>query len=122
VPGDKNRPVGVKTPRELGGTIKEGKGGDKTQAVALHLISRLPKPLAGYSYHVFLDNLFVSTKMVEYARSLSIAITGTCKDNRGVIQELLDLKKKDKKDVIPWGIRYLFPTENGKVCHIRWKD
>jgi transposase IS4-like protein len=122
IPGDKNGPIGVKTPRELGGTIKEGKGGNKTQAVALHLISRLPKPPVGYSYHVFLDNLFVSTKMVEYARSLGIAVTGTCRDNGGVIQELLDLKKKDKKDMILWGTTYSFPTENGRVCHIGWKD
>ncbi len=101
MPGDKNGPVGVETPRELRGTIKEGKGGNKTQVVALHLISRLPKPPAGYSYYVFLDNLFVSTKMVEYARSIGIAVTGTCRDTGGVIQELLDLKKKDKKDIIP---------------------
>jgi hypothetical protein len=38
--------------------------------------------------------------MVEYARSQGISITGTCRDTRGVIQELLDLKKMDKKDVI----------------------
>jgi hypothetical protein len=100
VPGDKNGPVGVRTPRELGGTIKAGKGGNKTQAVVLHLISRLQKPPPSSSYHVFLDNLFVSTKFVDYARAQGIAITGTCRDTGGVIQELLDLKKSDKKDVI----------------------
>jgi hypothetical protein len=31
MPGDKNGPVGVRIPRELGGTIKAGKGGNKTQ-------------------------------------------------------------------------------------------
>jgi hypothetical protein len=122
VPGDKNGPVGIKTPFELGGTKRAGNGGNKTQAVALHLINRLPKPPLGCSYHVFLDNLFVSTKMVEYARSIGIAVTGTCRDTGGVIQELLDLKKKDKKDVIPWGTTYSFPTASGKVCHIGWKD
>jgi hypothetical protein len=40
----KNGPVGVRTPRELGGTKKAGNGGNKTQAVVLHLIKRLPKP------------------------------------------------------------------------------
>jgi Transposase IS4 len=122
VPGDKNGPVEVRTPRELRGTIKARKGGNKTQAVVLHLIGRLQKPPPGSSYHVFLDNLFVSTKFVDYARAQGIAITGTCRDTGGVIQELLDLKKSDKKDVIKWGTTYSMPTENGKVCHIGWKD
>ena len=100
MPGNKNGPLGVRTPRELRGTVKAGKGGNKTQAVVLHLIKRLPKPPKGSGYHVFLDNLFVSTRMVEYARSQGVGITGTCRDNRGVIQELLDLKKKDKRDII----------------------
>jgi hypothetical protein len=122
VPGQKNGPLGVKTPRELGGTKKAGKGGNKTQVVVLHLVSRLPKPPKGSGYHVFLDNLFVSTRMVEYARSQGVGITGTCRDNGGVIQELLDLKKKDKKDIIKWGETYSMPTLNGKVCQVGWKD
>jgi hypothetical protein len=40
----------------------------------------------------------------------------------GVIQELLDLKKKDKKDIIKWGETYSIPTSNGKVCYVGWKD
>jgi len=66
VPGIKNGPVGVRTPRELRGSIKDRKGGNKTQAVVLHLIGRLQRPLPGFLYHVYLDNLFVSTKFVEY--------------------------------------------------------
>jgi hypothetical protein len=76
----------------------------------------------GCHYHVFLDNLFISIKMVEYARSIGIIVTGTCRDTGGVIQELLDLKKMDKKDVIKWGTTYSFPIKSGKVCHIGWKD
>jgi hypothetical protein len=121
-PGIKNGPVGVRTPRELGGTKKEGKGGNKTQAVVLHLLNRLPKPPQGSGYHVYLDNLFVSTRFVQYARSKGVAITGTCRDTGGVIKELLELKKKDKKDVIPWGETYSMYTPNGEVCHIGWKD
>jgi hypothetical protein len=86
------------------------------------LINKLPKPPLGSGYHVFLDNLFISTRFVEYARSQGIGVTGTCRDNGGVIQELLDLKKKDKKDVIKWGETYSMPTSNGKVCHVGWKD
>jgi len=115
VPGDKNGPVGVRTPRELGGTIKARKGGNKTQAIVLHLIKRLLKPPTGSRYHVFLDNLFVSTKLVEYARAQGIGVTSTCKDNKGVVQELLDFKKLNKKDVIKWGTTYFMLTESGKV-------
>jgi hypothetical protein len=122
MPGDKNKPIGIKTPFELGGTKIAGNGGDKTQLVALHLINRLPKPSPGYNYCVFLDNLFVSIQMVEYTRSIGIAVTGIYKDTGGVIQKLLDLKKKDKKNILPWGTTYSFPTASGKVYYIGWKD
>ena len=69
VPGEKNGPVGVRTPRELGGMIKAGNGGNKTQAVVLHLIKQLPSPPKGFGYHVFLDNLFVFTRFIKYTRS-----------------------------------------------------
>ena len=62
--GDKNGPVGVLTPRELGGT-KAGKGGNKTQATVAHLLGLLPPA----RYHVFLDNLFTSKKLLTYLRS-----------------------------------------------------
>jgi hypothetical protein len=101
IPGDKNGPVNVRTPRELGGTIKAGNGGNKTQAVCLKLLQRLPEPLTGYKYHVLLDNLFTSTKFVAYARDLGFGVTGTCRDNAGIMRDLLALKKSDKKDVIP---------------------
>jgi len=101
VPGEKNGPVGVKTPKELGGTIRDGNRGNKTQAVVLHLINRLPKPPQGSGYHVFLDNLFVSTRFVEYARSQGIGITGTCRERGGINKKLLKLKKEDRRDVIP---------------------
>jgi hypothetical protein len=122
IPGEKNGPLGIKTPRELGGTVRAGKGGNKTQAVVLHLIKRLPEPPQRSGYHVFLDNLFVSTRFVEYARSLGIGITGTCRDKAGVNKELLRLKKEDKKDFIKWGTTFSIPTPTGKVCHVGWKD
>jgi hypothetical protein len=67
VPGDKNSLVRVHTPRELRGTIKAGKGGNKTHVVVLHLIRQLQKPLLSFIYYIFLDNLFVFTKFVKYA-------------------------------------------------------
>ena len=45
VPGEKNGPVRVRTPKELGGTIRDGNRGNKIQVVILHLINRFPKPL-----------------------------------------------------------------------------
>jgi hypothetical protein len=66
VPGNKNSLLGVRTLRELRGTIKVRKRGNKTQVVVLHLIKRLPKPLKGSGYYVFLDNLFISMRIVKY--------------------------------------------------------
>jgi hypothetical protein len=114
--------VGIHTPRELGGTIKAGNSGNKIQAVVLHLIKRLPKPPKGSGYYVYLDNLFVSTRFVQYARSQGVAVTRTYRITSGVIKELLDLQKSDKKDVIPWGETYSMYTSNGEVYHIGWKD
>jgi hypothetical protein len=68
VPRQKNSPLKIKTPRELKRTIKAGKGGNKTQAIVLHLIKRLLKPLKGLSYYVFFNNLFISTRIVKYTR------------------------------------------------------
>jgi hypothetical protein len=122
IPGIKNGPVGVRTPRELRGTIKAENGRNKTQAVVLHLLKRPPKPPEGSGYHVYFNNLLVSTQFIEYARSQGTAVTGTCRDTGGVIKELLNLKKKDKKDVIPWGETYSIHTDSGKVCHSGRKD
>jgi hypothetical protein len=93
--------VGVRTPRELSRTKKARNGGNKTQAVVLYLIKRPPKPPKGSGYHFYLDNLFVSTRFVQYARSQGVTITRTCRTTAGVIQELLELQKQDRKDVIP---------------------
>jgi hypothetical protein len=119
IPGIKNGPVGVRTPRELGGTKKAGNGGNKTQAVVLHLLNRLSKPPQGSGYHVYLNNLFVSIRFVQYARSKGVIVTGTCRDTGGIIKELLDLKKKDKKDIIPWGETHSMYISNREVCHVR---
>jgi hypothetical protein len=96
VPGDKGGPVGVKTPVELGGTRREGKGGNKTQAVALSLVKRLPKK----PYHLWMDNLFTSTRFLELLRKRGYGGTGTCRTNSGVLYELVQMKKDDLNDTI----------------------
>jgi hypothetical protein len=100
VPRIKNGPVRVKIPLELGRIKRAGNSGNKTQAIVLNLIKRLLEPPQGSSYHIYFNNPFVFTRIIKYARSQGIGITSTCKDNKGVIQELLDFKMKDKKDVI----------------------
>jgi hypothetical protein len=64
IPGIKNGPVGVRTSQELGGTKKARNGGNKTQVVVLHLLNYLPEPPQGSGYHIYLDNLFVSTRFI----------------------------------------------------------
>ena len=99
VPGEKNGPVDTRTPRELGGTIRDGNRGNKTQAVVAKLLQRLPNE--GKGTYVFLDNLFTSTKFLLYLRSLSIGATGTCGTTGGIFKRLIEVKKSDKDDHIP---------------------
>jgi len=73
--------------------MKLGKDEKKTQAVAIKLIQSLPSHPEGSSYHVFVDNLSISNKFVEYARKLGIGITGTCRNNAGMVQKLIDMRK-----------------------------
>jgi hypothetical protein len=87
--------------------------------VVLHLLEKLPPA----SYHVTLDNLFVSNKLLEVLRSRGFAATGTCRTNAGVISELIDIKKNDKgPDELPWGTLISMPTASGLVCQMGWKD
>ena len=117
-PGNKFGPVGVETPIELRGSASS-KGGNKTQAVVLHLLEQLPPA----RYHVYLDNLFTSHKLMEVLRSRGFSATGICRTNSGVISELVDLKKNDKgKDELPWGTLISMPTASGLVNQCGWKD
>jgi hypothetical protein len=86
--------------------------------VALKLIESLP----GHGYHIFMDNLFTSTKFFELLRARGFGATRTCCTKSGVVEELVERKKSDKKDVIPWGTKMLCPTPSNKVLQIGWKD
>jgi hypothetical protein len=86
----------VKTPVELGSTKKQGKGGNKSQAMVLLLLERFPRK----GYHVFLDNLFVSTKFFEFLRNRRYGTTSICRINLGVYQDLINIKKGDKNNII----------------------
>ena len=120
-PGSKGGPVGVKTPVELGGN-KHGNGGNKTQAVVVHLLEQLLPSPANTGYHVFIDNLFTSTILLELLRERGFAATGTCRTTAGVVQELVDLKAKSKTKPEPWGTKHLVPTEANTIMQVGWQD
>jgi hypothetical protein len=83
--------VGVRTLRELSRIIRAGNRGNKIQVVVLYLVKRLPKPPKGSGYYIYLNNLFISTRFIQYARSQGVTITGTYRITGGVIKELLNL-------------------------------
>jgi hypothetical protein len=86
----------VKTPVELGSTKKQGKGGNKLQAIVLLLLERFPRK----GYYVFLDNLFVSAKFFEFLRNRGYGATSIYRTNSGVYQDLIDMKKRNKNNTI----------------------
>lgn len=114
-PGESNGPVDTLTPVELGG-IKNGKKGNKTQAVVAKLIGQLPNK--GRGYHLWCDNLFVSTRFLEYMRSqIGCGVTGPARTNAGFLQEILDFKASDKNDKVPWGTKkHLHTADNQASC------
>ncbi|CZS92483.1 uncharacterized protein RAG0_03071 [Rhynchosporium agropyri] len=68
-----------------------------------------------------------SMRMLNMPNTVHIQPTITCplhicRTNTGVIQELLDLKKHDEKDTIPWVTVYCYTTFDGLVSQVGWKD
>jgi len=104
------------TSYELGGSIRDRNRGNKTQAIAVKLIQRLPNE--GKGTYIFVDNLFISTKFALYLRSLNIGVTGTARTKSGIIKRLIDIKKGDKDDYIPWGTIESRYTVNGLLYYI----
>jgi hypothetical protein len=84
----------VKTPVELGGTKRDKNQGNKTQAIAFQLL----ESLLGTGYYCFMDNLFISTRFLEFLRTKGYGATGICRTNTGIISELLEWKQSDKGD------------------------
>ena len=89
-----------------------------TQAVALKLLERLPKK----AYHLWMDNLFTSTRFLEVLADRGYGGTGTCRTSSGVLKELIEFKKSDANDTLAWGTKKSLFTESGKVCQTGWKD
>ena len=106
-------PQGIKVPRPL--------GRNKTAAVVPALLNTLPQAPPG-TYSVTLDNLFTSTKLLVYLSAKGFGARGTARTNAGVHQELIDHKKSDKNDTIPWGTKHLKYVADGAVTQLGWKD
>jgi hypothetical protein len=87
----------------------------------VYLLEQLPA--TKHSYHIYIDNLFTSTKLLKLLQKRGFAAIGTCRTNAGVLSELVELKKKDKgKGEMPWGTLHHMLVESNRVNQIGWKD
>ena len=103
------------------GRIPRALGRNKTAAVVVYFSGTLPEAPPG-TYSVTLDNLFISTKLVAYLRSKGFGARGTARINAGIYKDLLEIKKSDEKDIIPWGATHIRYVADGTVAQIGWKD
>ena len=102
------------------------KGLNLTASVVVRILDILPKDIklgSNPRYHVFLDNLFVSYKLLIELCCRNIRATGTARSNLGVIKDLLELKLMDKKEnTMPWGTLHIRYTLNHQVAQFLLKD
>ncbi|KAL5313157.1 hypothetical protein ACEPPN_018890 [Leptodophora sp. 'Broadleaf-Isolate-01'] len=84
----------------------------------------LPQAGDAAAYHLWLDNLFTSTKFLEYMRKTkNIGISGTTRANAGILEPILKVMAKDaKSSKLPWGTKISLPIDSGLVAQIAWKD
>ena len=74
------------------------------------------KPCEGYG--VMLDNLFTFTKLLIYLSAEGFGAHGTTRINAGVYQDLINFKKSDTNNIIPWGTRHLRYIIDGVVTQL----
>ena len=103
------------------GKIPKPLGKNKTAAVVIYLLKALPEGPPG-TYSVTIDNLFTSTKLFMYLLAEGFGARGTARMNAGVHQDLINYKKSDKNDIIPWGTTHLRYVAEGAVAQMGWKD
>ena len=99
------------------GRVPKPLGRNKTAAVVPALLNTLPQA-PNSSYGVTLDNLFTSTKLLVYLSSIGYGARGTTRTNAGIHKDLLDFKKSDTKDTIPWGTKHWRLVADDKVVQI----
>ena len=98
-----------------------------TAAVVPALLDTLPKPSQPQNtnapYAVTLDNLFSSTKLMNYLWEHDYGARGTANIKGGIHADLVSKKRKDDAtDCIPWGMTEQKFVADGKVCQLMWKD
>ena len=102
-------PVGIKPPKGL----------NKTNAVVVRSLEALPKQ----PYCAWLDNLFVSHKLLTHLRSKGFGAAGTARKNSGIVKKLAVLKESEKgKDIYPWGTVIKEISQDNQVMEMLWKD
>jgi hypothetical protein len=69
-----------------------------TQSVVVSLMNTLPN----MTYHVFLDNLFLSPNLFRVLREQGFAATGTLRLNSGIHHDLMKLKTLDRQGRLMW--------------------
>lgn len=107
--GKKGGPVGVHPPKPL----------NPTNAVVPACLSELKDQ----PYHVWLDNLFISHKLLAYFRKHDWGAAGTARPNSGMRQKLIELKKEEKtKDIYPWERLFSGISDDNLVMQFAWKD
>ena len=100
-----------------------------TAAVVPTLLQQLPEWDNGH-YHIWLDNLFTSSRLLSYLHSNNVGASGTARANSGIHQDILKEKTiESKKDQYEWGyktVRYVIQgsvdKDNGKIMQMGWKD
>ena len=92
-------------------------GKNKIVVVILVFLNTLPQAPPGI-YSVTLDNLFIFIKFWVYLSAEGFGACGTTRTNAGVYQELIDHKKSDKNDTIPWGTKHLRYIVNKVVTQL----
>ena len=111
----KGGPVGVTRIKEL----KD----NWTAMVVPELVEKLPNWKG--KYHVFIDNLFTSEKLLSYCTKIGIGVTGTARKNSGVHESLLQLWESERnKDnqANKWGTMRSVYVRNGIVSQAAFKD
>jgi hypothetical protein len=114
MPGVNGGPVGVPKMEPL----------NPTQSVVPFLMKKLPNWEEG-RYHVFMDNLFTSTPLLEYLHRCRIGASGTAKEGAGLHQDIVTLNRSEKgKDnrAHAWGYSVARVVSRGHVSQIGWKD
>ena len=89
--------------------------------MVVYFLSTLPEAPPG-TFSVILDNLFVFTKLTTYLGSKGFGCRGTMRINAGIHKDLLNYKKLDEKDTIPWGTTHVRFVAEGAVAQMGWKD